>query len=98
MYAQILRRCACPRVLRPGGDVARFATAALVFARSAATVRASTFEVSYSPRTNGKPEVRAAFAAAAARWEAFLADDVTIKLSVDYGNQGTGVLGSTSIT
>ncbi len=80
------------------GDIARLATAALIVLLSAATGLASTFEISYSPRMNGKPEVRAAFDAAAARWEAFLADDVTIKLSIDYGNLGSGILGSTSIT
>ncbi len=81
-----------------GGNIGRLMTVGLLLCLSATTGWAATFDISYSPRMNGKAEVRAAFDAAAAKWEAFLGDDVTIKLSVDFGNLGQGILGSTSIT
>lgn len=51
-----------------------------------------------NPASGMDPQAVAGFNAATARWANVLSDNVTIRLDVDFGPLGAGVLGSTSTT
>ena len=59
---------------------------------------ALSFDLDFGTGLSGNPNAQVAFITAASRWSTVLADDITVKLNLDYQSLSSGILGSASTT